>query len=301
MIRGVTGMKLEGIFVPVVTPFDKEGSIDVEAFKQLIDCFIEAGVSGIVPCGSTGESPYLSREESRRVVELAVEQTGGRMPVIAGTGVAATRETVQLTRDAKDAGADAALVVTPFYFKLSNEEVFQHYASLLDAVDLPVVIYNVPKFTNYSIPPTLIDQLVSEYSGVVGVKDSSGDPGLMADIIRLVGNRISVLSGSGDMILPTLMLGGSGGILAIANAFPETCVELYKAFKEGRLEDAGKHQMRASFVNKVLIKEHNQISALKEAMNMMGMTAGYPRQPILPLSDKEKKTVSEALRSISLL
>lgn len=294
-------MKLEGIFVPVVTPFDKEGNIDEEAFKQLIDCFIEAGISGIVPCGSTGESPYLSREESRRVVELVVEQTGGRMPVIAGTGVAATRETVQLTRDAKDAGADAALVVTPFYFKLSNEEVFQHYASLLDAVDLPVVIYNVPKFTNYSMPPTMIDRLVSEYSGVVGVKDSSGDPGLMADIIRLVGNRISVLSGSGDMILPTLMLGGSGGILAIANAIPETCVELYKAFKEERLEDAGKHQMRASFVNKVLIKEHNQISALKEAMNMMGMTAGYPRQPILPLGDKEKKTVSEALRSISLL
>lgn len=293
-------MKLDGIFVPILTPFNEKGKIEEGALRELVDYLLRAGISGIVPCGSTGESPYLSREELRHVIKTVVDQVNGKTPVVAGTGVAGTRDTILLTRDALEAGADAALVVTPFYFKLSNEEVFRHYAALLEAVDLPILIYNVPKFTNYSIPPGLVERLVSEYSGVVGVKDSSGDIGLMAEIIRLVGSKVSVLTGSGDTILPTLMLGGSGAIVAIGNVIPETCVDLYKAFKEGRMTEAAKHQMKASFVNKVLIKDHSQIAALKEAVRFVGREAGVPRQPILPLSEKERKEVAEALRSVSL-
>ena len=294
-------MKLEGIFVPNLTPFQEEGEIDEGALRELVDHLIGAGVSGIVPCGSTGEAPYLSREERRRVIELVVDQVNGRGRVVAGTGVTGTRETITLTRDALEAGADAALVVTPFYFKLSEEEVFKHYATLLDAVDLPILIYNVPKFTGYSIPPTLIERLVSEFDGVVGVKDSSGNPGLMAEIIRLVGSRVSVLAGSGDMVLPTLMLGGSGAIVAVGNIIPETCVNLYKAFREGRILDAAKQQMRISFVNKVLIREHSQIAALKEAMRLKGRPAGFPRKPILLLGEEEREEVAKALRSVNLI
>ena len=294
-------MRLEGIFVPVLTPFRENGEIDERALRHLIDHLLEAGVSGIVPCGSTGESPYLSREELRHIVEVTVDEVNGKAPVIAGAGTMGTRDTILQTRDALEAGADAALVVTPFYFKLSNEEVFKHYAALLEAVDLPILIYNVPKFTNYSIPPSLIERLVSQFSGVVGVKDSSGDIGLMAEIIRLVGNKVSVLTGSGDTILPTLTLGGKGGIVAIGNVIPEICVGLYKAFKEGRTAEAAKHQMMASFVNKVLIKDHSQIAALKEATRLRGVEAGVPRQPILPLNEKERKEVAEALRSVHLI
>jgi len=294
-------MRFEGIFVPVLTPFRENGEIDERALRQLIDHLLEAGVSGIIPCGSTGESPYLSQEELRHIVKATVDEVNGKAPVIAGAGTMGTRDTILQTRDALEAGADAALVVTPFYFKLSNEEVFKHYAALLEAVDLPILIYNVPKFTNYSIPPPLIERLVAQYSGVVGVKDSSGDIGLMAEIIRLVGGKVSVLTGSGDTILPTLTLGGKGGIVAIGNVIPEICVGLYKAFKEGRTTEAAKHQMMASFVNKVLIKDHSQIAALKEATCLRGVEAGVPRQPILPLNEKERKEVAEALRSVNLI
>jgi 4-hydroxy-tetrahydrodipicolinate synthase len=294
-------MKLEGIFVPILTPFKGDGEIDNGALKRLVDYLLEAGVSGIVPCGSTGESPYLSREEMRRVIEVVVDQVNGKAPVIAGAGTMGTRDTILQARDALEAGADAALVVTPYYFKLSNEEVFRHYAALLEAVDLPILIYNVPKFTNYSIPPGLIERLVSEYSGVVGVKDSSGDIGLMAEILRLVGGKVSVLTGSGDTILPTLMLGGSGAIVAIGNVIPEVCIDLYKTFREGRMTEAAKHQMTASFINKALIKDHSQIAALKEAVHLLGREAGVPRQPMLPLSERERKEVAEALRSVNLI
>ena len=294
-------MRFEGIFVPVLTPFRENGEIDERALRQLIDHLLEAGVSGIIPCGSTGESPYLSQEELRHIVKATVDEVNGKAPVIAGAGTMGTRDTILQTRDALEAGADAALVVTPFYFKLSNEEVFKHYAALLEAVDLPILIYNVPKFTNYSIPPPLIERLVAQYSGVVGVKDSSGDIGLMAEIIRVVGGKVCVLTGSGDTILPTLTLGGKGGIVAIGNVIPEICVSLYKAFKEGKTTEAAKHQMMASFINKVLIKERSQIAALKEAMRLRGIEAGVPRQPILPLNGREKKEVAVALRSVSLI
>ncbi|RLI32736.1 4-hydroxy-tetrahydrodipicolinate synthase [Candidatus Bathyarchaeota archaeon] len=294
-------MELRGILVPVLTPFRGDGEVDEEALRGLVDYLLGAGVSGIVPCGSTGEAPYLSREERRRVVEWVVDQVDGRVPVVAGTGALGTKETITLTRDALEAGADAALVVTPFYFGLSEEEVFGHYAALLDAVDLPILVYNVPKFTGYSLPPKVLERLVSEYDGVVGVKDSSGNPGLMAEILRLVGNRISVLSGSADLILQTLMLGGHGAIVAVGNADPEACVALYRAFREGRMEEAARHQMRVSFLNRVLVREHNQIAALKEALRLRGRPAGVPRRPIMPLSEGERREVEEALRSVSLI
>ena len=294
-------MKLEGIFVPNLTPFKVDGEIDEEALRELVDYLVEAGISGIVPCGSTGEASYLSREERRLVIEMVTDQVNGRAVVVAGTGVTGTEETIKLTRDALDAGADAALVVTPFYFKLSDKEIFNHYTALLDAVDLPILIYNVPKFTGYSINPAIIESLVSEYDGVVGVKDSSGNPGLMAEIIRLVGGRVSVLSGSGDMILPTLMLGGRGAIVAVGNVIPETCVDLYKAFRNNRTKEAAKHQRKISFINKVLISDYSQIAALKEAMMLRGRPAGVPRKPILPLAEKERREVAEALKSVNLI
>jgi len=297
----VFSVELEGIFVPNLTPFDRHGEIDGGALRDLVDYLMGAGVSGLVVNASTGEAPLLSKEEKRTLLGVVLDRVNDSVKVAAGTGAIGTRETIELTRDAADCGADAALVVTPFFFKPSDEELFQHFASLLASVDMPVILYNVPKFTGYSISPGVIERIASECGNLIGVKDSSGDPGNMAEIIRLVGDRISVLSGSADMILPTLALGGRGAIVAVANVIPETCVGIYNAYRKGDLGEAGRLQLKASFVNKVLVREHSQIAALKAASNLMGRSAGFPRRPLRPLSPEDEGEVVEALKQMKLL
>ena len=293
-------MELKGIYVPNVTPFDRHGRIDEPALADLIEFWLGEGVSGLVVNASTGEGPLLSREEKRRLIGLVMEKVDGRATVIAGTGAIGTRETIELTQDARDLGAEAALVTTPFFFAPSNEELFQHYASLIASVGLPVILYNVPKFTGYSISPGVVERIARECSGLVGIKDSSSNPGTMAEIIRLMGDRISVLSGAADMTMPTLAMGGKGAILAVANVVPGTCVDLYKAALRGDLKEAGGLQLRVSYVNKVLVREHSQIAAVKAALGFMGHPAGVPRRPLLPLPKKEELEVYEALKETEL-
>lgn len=294
-------MRLEGIYVPNVTPFDAEGNIIYDSLGELIDFWIDSGVSGIVANASTGEGPYLSRGEQMSIVEFVVGRVDGRAQVMAGTGAMGTRETIEMTREAADAGAEVALVTTPYFFKPTDEELFQHYARVLGATKLPVILYNVPKFTGYSISPRVVARIASECSGLAGIKDSSGNPGTMAEVIRLCGERISCLSGAADMILPTLTLGGEGAIVAVGNVIPGHCVSLYKAFRKGDLVEAGRQQLTASFVNKVLVAESPQIAAIKAALNKMGYGAGFPRGPLLPLAPKADEAVEDMLRQVRLL
>lgn len=287
---------LEGIFVPHITPFTRTGELDIKALKACVRFWMEGHVSGLVPCGSNGEAPYLARQERLKVIETVVNEVNGKIPVVAGTGSMSTQETIALTKDAADLGADAALVVTPFYFKLTDKEMHEHYAKVLEAVDLPIVIYNVPKFTGVSLNPAIVDKLASEYEKVAGVKDSSGSIGAITEIIRLTGDRLSVLAGTADVALPTLMLGGRGAVIAVANVFPALCTRLYEAFKNGRFEEASKLQNRVSFVNDVLVKRFNQISSIKEAMRLQGLPSGYPRRPALPLEDGEKRVLEKLLK-----
>lgn len=294
-------MKLEGIFIPNVTPFREDGGLDKEALSSLMEYWMEAGISGLAVNASTGEGPLLSREEKAELLELAVERVRGRGIVIAGSGEIGTRETIELTKDALDIGADAALVITPYFYRPTDEELYRHYSTLLSKVDIPVILYNVPKFTGYSIKAGVIKRIAEEHSNLIGVKESGGDPGTLAEIINLVGERLSVLSGSGDTLLPALTLGGKGGVLAIANVIPEICVALYKAYKRGESVEAGRLQVVISALNKVLVRDLNQASALKKALNLMGRWAGYPRPPILPISQAEEEKVIEALVRIGAL
>jgi len=291
-------LKLEGVFVPHITPFDRKGEIDEKALRELVQFWIHEGVSGLVSCGSNGEAPYLLREERRRVIEVVVDEANGRMPIIAGTGAIGTKETIQLTKDAKDVGADAALVVTPFYFKHSSEELYAHYSAILEAIDLPIIIYNVPKFTGFSLEPNLVNTLASEYDNLIGIKDSSGSLSHITELIRLLNEKVSVLAGTADITLSTLMLGGKGAIIAVANVAPKMCSNLYKAFKEGNLERAKELQKRISHINEVLVIKHNQLAAIKEALNVRGLPAGYPRKPTLPLEEKEKEKIREFINII---
>lgn len=294
----MSGLSLDGIFVPHITPFTREGELDVEGLRECVRFWVKGGVSGLVPCGSNGEAPYLTREERMKVIETVVEEVNGKIPVVAGTGSMSTQETIMFTRDAKNLGVDAALVVTPFYFKLTNREIYEHYRTVLEAVDLPIILYNVPKFTGFSLEPIVASQLVSKFEGVVGVKDSSGSIGTITEIIRLVGDKISVLAGTADVALSTLLLGGKGAIIAVANAFPKLCSSLYEAFRRGNYEEASRLQRQVSFLNDVLVKRHNQLSAIKEALKLQGLPAGYPRKPALPLEDAELKDIEDALKTM---
>jgi 4-hydroxy-tetrahydrodipicolinate synthase len=292
-------LKPEGIYVPNVTPFDDRGDIMFDALGRLIEFWAGAGVSGLVVNASTGEALYMTREEKRRVIEYALERAPQECKVFAGTAALSTRETIELTRDALDVGAEAALITTPFFYKPTREETKQYFVDIIDAVDLPVILYNVPKFTGYSVEPRTVAAIAEECSGLVAMKDSSGNPGTMAEVIRLCGDKISCLSGSADMVLPTLTLGGRGAIIAVANAIPRISVDLYRSWMEGDVDAAGEGQRKASYVNKVLVLDNPQIAAIKAALNEMGFNAGAPRRPLLPLSIEAAVKVAEAMSLLS--
>jgi 4-hydroxy-tetrahydrodipicolinate synthase len=290
---------LDGMFVPNVTPFTRAGRLDVKALRACVRFWLESGVSGLAPCGSNGEAPYLSREERIRVIETVMDEVNGKVPVIAGTGSMSTRETVKFTKDAADIGVDAALVVTPFYFRLSNNEIHEHYRTVSENVDIPIVVYNAPKFTGVSLEPTLIQKLAAENENIIGIKDSSGNVGTITEIVRLTDDKISVLAGTADVALSTLLAGGRGAVLAVGNVFPTLCSQLYEAFKNKRYEEASRLQNRISFANEVLVKMFNQIAAIKEAMRLQGLAGGYPRKPALPLDSDGRKALENLLKEIN--
>jgi 4-hydroxy-tetrahydrodipicolinate synthase len=289
---------LDGIFVPNVTPFTRAGQLDIEALRTCIRFWIDGGVSGLVPCGSNGEAPYLSKQERIKVIQTVVDETNGKIPIVAGTGAPSTQETIAYTKDAADLGVDAALVVTPYYFKLSNQEIQEHYRNVSEAVDIPIIIYSVPKFTGVTVEPALIHKLAVENEKVIGVKDSSGNLSAITETIRLAGTRLSVLAGTADIVLPTLQAGGKGAVVAVANVFPILCSQLYKAFKNGQYEDAAKLQNQISSANETLVKRFNQLSAIKEALKSKGFPGGYPRRPALPLSGPERKILAGLLKQL---
>jgi 4-hydroxy-tetrahydrodipicolinate synthase len=290
-----------GIIPPNVTPFTRDGSLDVGALRGSVRFWLESGIHGLACCASNGEAPYLSREERRAVIEAVIDEVNGRVPVIVGTGSVSTSETILLTMDAQSLGAAAALVVTPFFYKPNSKEIHEHFRAILDAVDIPIIPYNVPKFTGYSIEPSLVAQLAEEYENVVAVKDSSGSIAQITETIRLCGRRISVLAGTADLILPTLEMGGKGGIVAVANVAPRMCVELYDAFMKKDLKKARDLQIKITYLNEVLVKRYNQLSAIKESLNLIGVKVGQPRRPSLPLDEKAREDVSKTLIELGLM
>lgn len=294
-------MNLEGIFVPHVTPFNENEEINEEVLRELVNYFIDAGLHGLVTLGSNGEFPYLSFEEKLRVLKIVVDEVNNRVPVISGVGAPSTKETIRFAKEAWNIGAEAFLVVPPYYFKPNDKEVFAHYSRVAEKIDAPIILYNVPKFTGYNISLNVIERLVEEYSSIIGIKDSSGSIGRIAELIRRVGDKISILGGTGDVIYPTLTLGGHGAVVAIANVAPRMCVELYNAFQEKRFDEAKLLQVKLNYLNEIVVKKYNQLSAIKEAMNLQGLKVGCPRYPSLPLEEKEIGEIKLVLEELSCL
>ncbi len=283
--------KFQGIFPPTITPFSKDGKVDEDGLRKNINFWIENGVHGLVPNGSNGEAINLTFEERKQILEIVVDETNDRVPIIAGTGDSSTDRAIKLTKTALDVGVDATLIVTPFYFQVNQESIFEYYSDIAKACDIPIFLYAVPKFTGLEIEPSTASKLAETYDNIVGIKMSIVDARKISDMIHLTRNlNFQVLSGSGSSIYPTLALGGSGAIVAICNVAPKLCANVYNDFIKGDVIKARDIQLKLIPLDIALTVKYG-IPGLKVAMEMLGLPAGIPRKPLLPVSADVRKAV----------
>lgn len=288
---------LKGCYVAVVTPF-RRGEIDERAFKELIRFLVEKGVDGIVPCGTTGESPALSHEEHRRLIKLTVQEVRKRVAVIAGTGSNSTKEAVELTEFAKECGADGALVVAPYYNKPTPRGLESHYCRL-EKIGLPLVIYNIPSRTGINIPPSLIAKL-SRLNNIVGVKEASGSMDQVSNIIAESKPNFSVLSGDDSLTLPILSLGGVGVISVVANILPKETQDLVSSYLAGNIGRAKELHYKLFRLFKAMFIETNPLP-IKTAMARLGMIEKEWRLPLEAMEEENEKKLEQALSNYGLI
>jgi 4-hydroxy-tetrahydrodipicolinate synthase len=289
---------LEGVFTALVTPF-RDDAIDEDALNELVERQIAAGVDGLAPCGSTGESATLSHAEHRRVVEIVVAATRGRLPVLAGTGSNSTREAIELTRYAKEAGADGALLISPYYNKPTQEGIVAHYAQIARETAFPLVVYNIPGRTaSNMLPPTLAR--LADIEQVIGVKEASGDLVQIATVVALCPNDFSVVSGDDALTLPLLAVGGRGVISTSANVAPAEMVDLVRAFRAGDRERALRTHQRLLPLFEALFCETNPIP-VKAALGLMGLVGDEIRLPLTRLTDANRERLQVVLKEIGLV
>ena len=288
-----------GSMVALITPMRSDGSVDEKAFQDLVEWQIAEGTEGLIPVGTTGESPTLSHEEHKRVVELCVEAARRRVPVIAGTGSNSTAEAIELTRHAKRAGADAALVVTPYYNKPTQEGLYLHFTAIADSVDLPIFIYNIP-------PRSVIDMSVetmarlARHPNIIGVKDATANLTRPLHTRRACGEDFIQLSGEDHTALAFNAAGGVGCISVTANVAPRLCAEMHRAWREGRLAEAMAIQDRLTPLHDALFCETSP-GPVKYAASLLGKTTDHCRLPLAPVSEPNRRRIREAMVSVGLL
>ena len=288
----------KGVFVAVVTPF-KNGKIDEEALRGLIDFQIAGGVDGIVPCGTTGESATLNHEEHDQVIRIAVDACKGKASVLAGTGSNSTQEAIQLSRNAKNAGADGLLQITPYYNKPNQEGLYHHFSSIADAVDLPIVLYNVPSRTSVNMVPETVVRL-AKIKNIVGIKEASGSLQAISKIIDNCGKDFTVLSGDDPLLWPILAIGGKGVISVTANILPAKVAALCKAAAIGDIAGARSLHYELMDINDSLFIDTNPIP-VKAALHLMGKIENELREPLVELSNDRLKALKKAMAYHDLL
>lgn len=270
--------KPEGIMPALVTPFTDDGkAVDEERLRILVNHCIELGVHGVVPCGTTGEFVNLTTEEKRRVIKIVVDEVNSRVPVIAGTGASGTDEAVEMTKYAKDVGATAALIVTPFYLKPADRGIYEHYYTIANEVDLPIVLYNIPQCTGLPLPWQMVEDL-AQIPNIVGVKDSSGQLSFILAVLEKVRDRINVLCGHDEVVVAGLAAGCSGAILASANVIPDIWIQIYNYVKEGELQQARELQYRVQKIARIIAG--SGAVGTKEALRLMKIKVGPVRKPL---------------------
>lgn len=288
----------QGSIVAIVTPF-KKGKVDEESYRRLIEFQIKNGTSAIVPCGTTGESATLDFEEHFRVIDITVEAVRKRVPVIAGAGGNSTVEAIELSQHAKKVGADATLQVAPYYNKPTQEGLYQHFRAIARAVPLPQVLYNVPGRTGVNMLPATVARL-AELPEVVAIKEASGDLGQMAEVVRLAGDKITLLSGDDNLTLPVLAIGGKGVVSVVANIAPRDSAKMVKAWQEGNLQQARKLFYKLLPLCQAMFYETNPIP-VKTALSLMGKVEGEMRLPLCPMAAANLEKLKTAIRNYGLM
>jgi len=289
---------LKGSLVALITPF-RNGAVDEKAFQRFVDWQIEQGTHGVVPCGTTGESPTLSHAEHKRVVELCVEVARGRVPVVAGAGSNSTEEAIDFMRHAKKAGADAALVVTPYYNKPTQEGLYQHYKAINDAVELPVIIYNIPGRCVIDMSVATMARL-AKLPNIVGVKDATNDLARPLRTRAAIGGEFAMLSGEDITVMAFMAQGGDGCISVTANVAPRACADLHEAWQRGDTAGAMAVNCRLAPLHDALFVETSP-APVKYACSLIDKSTAEVRLPLVPASPQAQETVRAAMRSAGVL
>ena len=289
----------KGIIPAMVTPITSDGKINVAALRKLTNYLIEGGVHGLFPVGSQGEFYALTFEEKKQIIEIVVEETGGRVPVYAGTGAITTREAVALTQMAEAAGVNAVSVVTPYFIRPNDTELMEFFAAVAKATRLPVLLYNNVGRTGVNISADFVVR-ASKIENIVGIKDSSGDLTLTAEYIRRTDEKFSVLAGRDTLIYGTLCYGGKGAIAATANVAPKVIVEIYEAFQTGDMKRSLEAQFRLAPLRLAFDLGTFPV-VIKEALNLIGIDAGIGIPPVGGINPKAKEELKEILKNMGLL
>ena len=291
-------MMFSGAYTAIVTPF-KDGGVDEARLKSLIRYGIDGGVSGFVPCGTTGESPTLSHEEHNRVIELTVSEVAGQVKVIAGTGSNSTSEAVSLTRHARSVGADAALLVNPYYNKPTQEGLYQHFKTVAEAVDIPIVLYNIAGRTAINVETPTMEKL-SKIPNIVGVKEASGNILQMSEVIRRCGPDFDALSGDDQMTFPLMALGGKGVISVVSNLVPDRMSSMVKSMLDGEIDKARAMHFQLFELCQAMFFETNPIP-VKAALGLMGKLEPEYRLPLCPPSPANLEKLRAVLERYELI
>ncbi|HUX49615.1 MAG TPA: 4-hydroxy-tetrahydrodipicolinate synthase [Spirochaetia bacterium] len=291
-------MRLEGVYTAIVTPFQQDGSVDEKALREFVDFQIDGGVSGLVPVGTTGESPTVTHEENLRVIAVVVEQTRGRVPVIAGTGSNSTQEAINMTRRAKELGADGTLQVAPYYNKPSQEGMYRHFSAIADATDLPLIVYNIPGRTGKNVENDTMLRL-SSHPNIIGVKEASGDIPQMMDLIARKPADFVVISGDDNLAYPLMALGGSGVISVASNMIPDRMSEMVKLALAGKYEAAREAHYKLLPLFRALFSETNPVP-VKYGLSVMGRIEEVYRLPLCAMDDQKKQVLKDVMRSLGL-
>ncbi len=287
-----------GSIVAIVTPF-KNGEIDEESLRELVEFQIENGTDGIVPCGTTGEASTLDYDEHDRVIEIVVQQARKRVPIIAGTGSNSTKEAIEITEHAKRVGADGALLVTPYYNKPSQEGLYRHYKTVAEAVALPQVLYNVPGRTGVNMLPQTVARL-AELPNIVGIKEATGSLQQASEVIALCGDKIDVLSGDDFVTFPMMACGGTGVISVTANIMPKAIANMIDAFNDGNLEEARRLHLKLLKISNAMFIETNPVP-VKTALGLMGKCSDDVRLPLAPMSEANTAKLAGIMKEYNLI
>ena len=291
--------RITGSIVALITPFTQDGKVNYEKLGELLDWHIANNTDAILILGTTSESPTMSHEEDLEICRFSVERVAGRVPVIASSGSNSTQTVIEKSLDLQAAGADAVMNIAPYYNKANKKGMYHHFADVADAIDIPLIIYNVPGRTGCSVPADVVGEL-SKHERIIGIKEASGDLSYVAKIAKYANENFAIYSGNDDVILPVLSMGGSGVISVLANVMPKETHDMVMSYLNGDTKGALAEQLRLMNLINNLFIEVNPIP-VKEAMNLMGMNVGGFRLPLCEMEDEHREILRESMAKVGLV